>query len=152
MGKADAYFEKGHPFQEGIKALREIVLSTELEETLKWGAPVYTIQNKNVLGIMAFKNHYGLWFFNGVFLSDPENVLENAQEGKTKAMRHWKFSSTDKIDPQLIREYILEAIENQKKGLSVQPEKKKTAVVPELLQEALAGKKELQSQFASLSA
>lgn len=137
MSKADAYFEKDHPFKEGIGILREVVLATELEENVKWGAPVYTIDNKNVLGIMAFKSHFGLWFFNGVFLSDPENVLENAQEGKTKAMRHWKFSAEDKIDKRLVLEYVQEAILNQRKGLAVKPEKKKTAAVPQLLQAEL---------------
>ena len=153
MGKADDYFEKEHPYQNGIRLLREIALSTELEETVKWGAPVYTIQNKNVLGIMAFKSHFGLWFFNGVFLSDPENVLENAQEGKTKAMRHWKFTSSEGLDQSLIREYIQEAIENQKRGLTVKPERKSTEVVmPELLKEALTGKVALMEQFEGLSA
>ena len=153
MGKADDYFEKEHPYQNGIKLLREIALSTELEETVKWGAPVYTIQNKNVLGIMAFKSHFGLWFFNGVFLSDPENVLENAQEGKTKAMRHWKFTSAEGLDKSLIREYIQEAIENQKRGFTVKPERKtKEVVMPELLKEALTGKVALMEQFEGLSA
>ena len=55
MGKADSYFEKDHNFKEGISVLRTLVLSTELKETLKWGAPVYTIGDKNVLGIMSFK-------------------------------------------------------------------------------------------------
>ena len=152
MGKADNYFEKEHPYQEGIKLLREIALSTELEETVKWGAPVYTIENKNVLGIMAFKGHYGLWFFNGVFLSDPENVLENAQEGKTKAMRHWKFTSLDGLDKTLIREYIQEAIENQKRGLTVKPERKSSEVVmPELLKNALSDEQGLTAKFEGLS-
>ena len=152
MSKADEYFEKEHPFKEGINLLREIALSTELEETVKWGAPVYTVNNKNVLGIMAFKSHFGLWFFNGVFLSDPENVLENAQEGKTKAMRHWKFNSVEGLDKSLIREYIQESIENQKRGLAVKPERKSTEVkVPELLKKALANKTGLVNQFESLS-
>ena len=152
MSKADSYFEKDQTFKSEIAELREIALTTELEETVKWGAPVYTIQNKNVLGIMAFKSHYGLWFFNGVYLSDPENVLENAQEGKTKAMRHWKFHEGDPIDKSLVREYMLEAIENQKRGLELKPEKKKkNTVVPELLQQALNSDKGLKSSFEGLA-
>ena len=152
MGKADDYFEKENPYQDGIKLLREIALTTELEETVKWGAPVYTIKNKNVLGIMAFKSHFGLWFFNGVFLSDPENVLENAQEGKTKAMRHWKFTSVEGLDKSLIREYIQEAIENQKRGLTVKPEKKSSSIViPDLLKKALKDKSMLLEKFEGLS-
>ena len=152
MSKADSYFEKDQPYKSEIALLREIALSTELEETVKWGAPVYTIQNKNVMGIMAFKSHYGLWFFNGVFLSDPENVLENAQEGKTKAMRHWKFREGDVIDKSLIRDYMLEAIENQKRGLSVKPERKKSSTkIPEMLQTALDSDAGLKSNFEGLS-
>ena len=152
MGKADDYFEKENPYQDGIKLLREIALTTELEETVKWGAPVYTIKNKNVLGIMAFKSHFGLWFFNGVFLSDPENVLENAQEGKTKAMRHWKFTNVEGLDKSLIREYLQEAIENQKRGLTVKPEKKSSSIViPDLLKKALTDKSMLLEKFEGLS-
>jgi hypothetical protein len=29
---------------------------------------VYTIENKNVVGIMGFKYDFGIWFFNGVFV------------------------------------------------------------------------------------
>ena len=154
MGKADAYFEKVQPFKEEIAILREIAQATELEETIKWGSPVYTIQSKNVLGIMAFKNHFGLWFFNGVYLSDPENVLENAQEGKTKAMRHWKFTTASQIDRKLILDYMNEAIENQKSGLVIKPERiKKTAhIIPELLKQALEGNDLLKIQFDGLTA
>ncbi len=153
MGKADAYFEKDQPFKEEISILREIAQATELEETVKWGAPVYTIENKNVLGIMAFKNHFGLWFFNGVYLSDPENVLENAQEGKTKGMRHWKFTAGSEIDRRLILDYMNEAIENQKRGLEVKTERKKKSatVIPELLKKALEGNDLLQNRFDGLA-
>lgn len=133
MEKIEAYFSRESPFKEGIQKLREIILSTELNENLKWGAPVYTLEGKNVLGIMAFKNHFGIWFFQGVFLSDPKKVLENAQEGKTKAMRHWKLRSNDEINERDIMHYVQEAISNQKKGLVVKPSKKAyTANAPEL--------------------
>ena len=72
--KVEAYYSKNEKFKEGMALLREIALNTQLVETLKWGAPVYTFDNKNVLGIMAFKSHFGIWFFNGVFLSDPQGV------------------------------------------------------------------------------
>lgn len=101
---------------------------------------------------MAFKSHYGLWFFNGVYLSDPESVLENAQEGKTKAMRHWKFRAGDSIDKGLVREYMLEAIENQKRGLELKPEKKKAVtLIPQQLQQALDSDNALKESFEGLS-
>ena len=52
-------------------------------------------------------------------------ILENAQEGKTKTMRHWKFKSLGEIDKSKVCKYITEAIENQKKGLQLSTKKKK---------------------------
>ena len=83
--KIETYYAKKGPFQKGIQMLRKLASSTELDETLKWGVPVYTFQNKNVLGIIAFSSYFGLWFYNGSFLKDPHKVLENAQEGENNS-------------------------------------------------------------------
>lgn len=149
--KIEAYYTKEQPFKEAIAILREIALKTALEETCKWGAPVYTIDNKNVIGILAFKNFCGVWFYNGVFLSDPKKVLTNAQEGKTKAMRHWNFKSINDIDVPGITAYIQEAIENQKKGLSLKPEKKKEIETPNILSDALLKDESLKTKFDALT-
>ena len=149
--KIEAYYAKEQPFQNGILRLREIILKTELQEQLKWGAPVYTVNNKNVLGIMAFKNHFGIWFFNGVFLSDPLGVLLNAQEGKTKAMRHWKFTSIEDIDQNAVLSYVEEAISNQKKGLEVKSERKKKVAIPELLLNKLEDSPAVKEAFENLT-
>ncbi len=149
--RADDYFEKQGPFKEGMDLLRQIALETELEENVKWGGPVYTIDNKNVMGIMSFKRHFGLWFFNGVYLSDPQKVLENAQEGKTKAMRHWKFTAKDQIDRTSVKAYIKEAIANQKKGMEMKPEPRSGLDIPESLKRALSENEALQKSFDSLS-
>ncbi len=149
--KIEAYYNKEGPFRDGINALRAIVLKTELSETLKWGSPIYTVEGKNVLGIMSFKHHFGLWFFQGVFLSDPLKVLENASEGKTKAMRHWKFKSGEELDTQNIQIYIKEAIENQLKGLVIKPSKKKDIERPKELINALKSNTDLLNIFNSLS-
>ena len=149
--KIEAFYDKEHPFKDGIALLRSLVKKTELTETLKWGAPIYTIDNKNVLGIIAFKEYFGLWFFNGVFLTDPNRVLENAQEGKTKAMRHWKFSSIEKVDEKAVLQYMEEAIANQKKGKVLQKEKSNTLKIPILLKEALEKDLEAKKQFQLLT-
>lgn len=149
--KIEAYFEKNGPFREGLALLREIVLKAEVEETLKWGSPVYTHNNQNVLGVMAFKQHFGLWFFNGVFLSDPLGVLENAQEGKTKAMRHWKFTSAAEIDPRAVQAYVAEAVENARKGMKLDPSPRKSLVIPEALKTALKADPTLEKAFQALA-
>ena len=83
----EEYIEEHAHFSEALILLRDIINGTECIETIKWSAPVYTINNKNVLGLGAFKNHFGIWFFNGVFLKDKHNLLINAQENKTKSVK-----------------------------------------------------------------
>ena len=150
--KVEAYFAEEHQWKKAIGILRNLVLKTELEETFKWMFPTYTLDNKNVLSICKFKGHFCIWFFNGVFLSDPNNVLKNAQEGKTKAMRQWKFSSLDDIAENNVLAYMNEAIENQKNGRILAPSKPtKKVIIPELLSNKLAEDKKLNSAFEALS-
>ncbi|NNF19393.1 MAG: hypothetical protein HKN61_06415 [Flavobacteriaceae bacterium] len=149
-GKIEAYFENDQPFKEAIGNLRELALKAGAEETLKWGAPVYTINGKNIFGIMAFKEHFGLWFFNGVYLKDPLGVLQTGQE-KTKAMRHWKFTGADQINEAAVLGYMKEAVENQEKGLEWKPERTQKTIIPVLLKEALESDAELNATFKKLS-
>ena len=150
--KIENYFNEEHQFNKAIGILREIALKTELEETFKWAFPTYTLTNKNVLSICKFKNHFGIWFFNGVFLSDPLNVLENAQEGKTKAMRHWKFTRVEQINKNAVLAYMTEATENQKKGrVQTIAKSSKKIVKSALLSKNLAENSDLKSKFNSFS-
>lgn len=58
-----AYILKHEDYSNILNRLRNILLATSLIETLKWGIPTYTFDDKNLVGIGAFKNHVGLWFF-----------------------------------------------------------------------------------------
>ncbi len=151
--KIEAYFEEEHPYKNAIGKLRELVLKTPLEETFKWMFPTYTLKSKNVLAICKFKNHFGMWFFNGVFLTDPLKVLKNAQEGKTKAMRHWKFTSEADIDPKQVLAYVSEAITNQENNRFLSPTKMsaKHSEIPVLLKEALGKRKTLNLAYQGLA-
>lgn len=124
----EEYFLDQDKGRELILALRKVLQKSELEETLKWSTPCYTLGKKNVVGIGCFKNHVALWFFNGVFLKDDAKVLRNAQEGKTKGLRQWVFDFEDTLDIPLITSYVEEAIENQKQGKEVAKAKKATSV------------------------
>jgi uncharacterized protein YdeI (YjbR/CyaY-like superfamily) len=117
-------WDKINQWGEELALLRGIIQKTELIETNKWGGEVYTINNKNVLGIAGFKNYFTLWFWNGVFLKDEAKVLVNANEGVTKGLRQWRFSSSDDVNKKLVLQYINEAIAIEKAGLSIKPEKK----------------------------
>jgi len=147
----EEYIESNAHFSEALEVLREIINSTELEETLKWNAPVYALNGKNVVGIGAFKNHFGLWFFNGVFLKDKNNLLEQAQE-KTKGIRQMRFESIDDIDKHAVLAYVKEAIDNQKLGKEIKTEKKgKTIVIPKELQITLETNINFQAAFKALT-
>lgn len=127
--------------------LRSLLLTTELEEKIKWGFPVYTLKNKNVIGLGAFKSYVGLWFYQGVFLKDEKKVLINAQEGKTKAMRQWRFSSEKEMDEKLISVYILEAIQNQKDGKEIKATKNKELILPDEMVEYFSKNKNMKIAF-----
>lgn len=149
---AEDYFKQENQFKDAILKLRDIALKTEAVETCKWGIPVYTISKKNVFGICRFKDFFGVWFFNGVFLKDPKKVLRNAQKGKTKAMRHWNFTKIEEIDTDGVLAYMKEAIANQKLGKVVLPQKKSSSFkIPELLQIELDSLPELKDAFETFS-
>jgi len=124
VNSVEEYIEANSHFGDELSLLRQIIIQTELEETLKWNAPVYALDGKNVLGLGAFKNHFGIWFFNGVFLKDEKKLLSSAQE-KTKGLRQMRFESIKDIDKTVVLAYIKEAIENQKLGKEIKPEKKR---------------------------
>ena len=106
--------DKVNSWASQLEQLRQIILQAELIETVKWGGPVFTHKGKNILAIAGFKNFFTLWFFKGAQLKDTNNVLLNAQEGKTKLMRQWRFTAEEQIDKDLILQYIQEAIEIEK--------------------------------------
>ena len=147
---ADAYFKASVNWQAEILSLREIFLSTDLTEEIKWGAPCYTFAGKNVAGLATFKNYFGIWFHQGVFLADKREVLINAQEGKTRALRQWRMTSMNQIDAKLIKAYLEEAVDLVKVGKSITPNRKKPLKIPPELSEGLAGNKDAHAGFDKL--
>ena len=148
----EEYIEEHQNFSDALVMLRDIINTTEVGETIKWNAPVYTVNGKNVLGLGAFKNHFGIWFFNGVFLKDEHNLLVNAQENKTKALRQMRFDTTSDIDKNVVLAYVKEAIKNQKLGKEIKPERKtKKTILPDALKVVLNSNKTLKTAFENLS-
>ena len=143
-------WNKVYQWAEELHLLESIIAKTALVEMTKWGAPVYTIDGKNVVGIGGFKNYFTIWFFNGVFLKDEKKVLVNAQEGVTKALRQWRFNSKAEVDEKMVLAYITEAIENERLGKKITPEKKKT-IISGLIQSELELHPELNTAFLKLS-
>ena len=146
----EQYINTNHQFSEGLTLLRNLISTTELIETIKWNAPVYTLNGKNVVGISGFKNHFGVWFFQGVFLKDAEDKLINAQE-KTKGLRQMRFESIQEINEKIVLDYVNEAIENQKLGKEIKPTQTKTIFIPKALKDMLCKDDNLQNSFNNLS-
>jgi len=94
----DTYIAKIKKYGDILSLLRKVLELTPLCETVKWGMPTYTFDNKNLIGIGAFKNHVSIWFFQGALLKDKYQLLLNRQKGKTKAMRQIHFKTIDEID------------------------------------------------------
>ncbi len=69
-----------------ISKLREVMVSTELEEDFKWRLPCYTFRGSNVAIIQPFKTCLALMFFKGSLLKDSKGLLvdngPNSQAGR----------------------------------------------------------------------
>ena len=146
------YINKQDFWKEELVLLRSILNELPLVEDIKWGIPAYIFNGKNILGMSAFKNYVGLWFHQGVFLKDKANLLINAQENKTKALRQMRFTSIAEIDQKLVKNYVLEAVENCKVGKEIKPTRNtKPVVLPSELKLVLNSNKTLKDAFYKLT-
>lgn len=150
--KVEEYISKKENWRKELELLRSVFSDLPVDETIKWGAPTYVFNGKNIVGLAAFKSYCGLWFFQGALLKDKKKVFVNAQEGKTKAMLQWRFHSLEEIDTDLIKEYVLETIENVKLGKEIKPNRtKKELIIPNELQNVLDTNKEFKEKFDTFS-
>jgi len=138
-------------YPELTEKILKMINETELVKEFKWGGDIYTYNGKNVLAFNGFKNHFALWFYQCVFLTDPYKKLITASEGKTKALRQLRFNSIEDLDETMVKSYINEAIENAKKGLELKAEKKELAEIPEHFVFAFSNNPELKSAFNQLT-
>ena len=103
--RIDAYIAKAQPFARPIlEKVRERVHATlpEVEETIKWGMPAYTLGGKIVLITAAFKAHTALNFWRGQELRGAAaNADAMGQFGKIKSVEELP---TDAELDRLIRE------------------------------------------------
>ena len=149
----DEYITNNKNWQLSLILLRDILLDTQMEETIKWGFPVYTFEGKNIVGMASFSSYAGLWFFQGALLKDKKKKLINAQTGKTKALRQWRFNSVKEIEEEskTIKQYLEEAILNQKQGKEIKPERKKPLEISKELNAIFKKDKKVKECFYSLS-
>lgn len=147
----DEYFANVKFGKEMLLKLRELLVSTELEENIKWGCPVYSLNGKNIAGLASFKSYVGLWFYQGALMADKAGVLINAQEDKTRALRQWRFNNAEEIDHELALDYIREAIDNQKSGKEIKADRSKPITIPDELADAFLKDPSLKLGFSKFS-
>jgi len=147
----DDYIANADSWQPELRRLREILSSTALTEEVKWGAPCYTYKGKNLVGLAAFRDWVCLWFHQGALLTDDKEVLVNAQEGKTKALRQWRMTSPRDIKPTIIKRYVKEAIALVESGKEIKPQRLDTVDIPEELAKAMRRHKGATAAFRELT-
>ncbi|MBL7858839.1 MAG: DUF1801 domain-containing protein [Cyclobacteriaceae bacterium] len=125
---------KVNTWRKELEALRQIVLETGLKEEIKWGAPVYTLNGKNIVSVGALKESANLGFFKGVLLTDKQKILQ--QQGTIQSGRIVKFTDADKIKKlkSVLKSYILEAIAIEESGKKVELKKNPEPIPAELTQ------------------
>lgn len=146
----EEYIEKHENWKSELEEFRAMILSTGLEEGIKWGAPVYMLNGKNVVGMAAFKNHVALWFHQGVFMKEHTELLVSSNEA-TKSLRQIRFEKGDPIKTAILRNYVLEAIQNQREGKLIKPERNKTLQIPEELKRAFENNSAFKKAFMAIS-
>jgi len=90
------------------KKVRSIVKKSipDANESLKMGAPCYSINGQMVSLIGDYKRHINLYFFQGARLSS------DLLEGTGKGMRHIKIAAESDINPGEFSRLLTEAAKN----------------------------------------
>lgn len=133
-----------------LEQLRQIVLDTGLTEEIKWGVPVYTQNGKNIVTVNALKESANIGFFKGVILTDKHKILQ--QQGNLQSDRIVKFTNVKDIEnvKDVLRAYVLEAIEIEESGKKVEF-KKNPEPIPDELLEAFEQDLEFKQAFYKLT-
>ncbi|MFZ1497609.1 MAG: DUF1801 domain-containing protein [Saprospiraceae bacterium] len=146
------FFDKKTKWQEAYQELRDIVLSTNLTEELKWGCPCYTLDKSNVVLIHGFKDYCALLFMKGAIMKDPKQILIQQTENVQSA-RQIRFSSLEEIIKQksAIKSYLKDAIAVEKSGIKVELKKTTEYKMPEEFETALNEIQDLKTAFYKLT-
>lgn len=143
---------KVHKWTEGLEALRTLALQSGLTETIKWGVPVYTLNNKNILVISALKDYFMLSFFEGALLTDTKQLLSKAGE-HSQAARLVKFTTLSEVllHQETLHGLVQQAIENTRLGKKSEKTKESTPALPNELLQAFQKNRALEKSFYALT-
>ena len=150
--KVDAFISRAKQWQPEYKRMREIALSSQLTEDMKWGCPAYTLGKSNIVLIHGFKEYCAFLFFKGALMKDPNGILIQQTEN-VQSSRQIRFTSVheiEKLEP-VLKAYIEEAISVEKAGLKVEFKKSSEYPIPDEFQLALGKIPALKTAFYALT-
>lgn len=150
--KVNGYFSRAKKWKEEMEKMREIALGCDLTEELKWGKPCYTLDGKNVVLIVGFKDYCSYILAKGALLEDPKNILVKAGEN-TQAARQIRFTGLQEITKleRALKGYLQNAIDVEKAGLEVIYKKITERPLPEELQAKMDEDPEFEKAFKALT-
>ncbi|MEN2987357.1 YdeI/OmpD-associated family protein [Tistrella sp. BH-R2-4] len=138
-------------WSEGLAKLRDICLSADLEEVVRWGQPCYRHAGRNVAILGAYRDKFVLGFFNAALMNDPEGVLEkpgpNTQHADTI---YFKEAAQVECLEKTILSYLNEAKSYAEEGRTP-PKNNATPDLPVELADALDEDPELAEAFHALT-
>lgn len=148
----DGYLRKNKRWEGELSALRRIILEGPLVEQVKWRAPCYTLEGKNVVMLGAFKAWCVLSFLKGALLSDAHGLLVKPGEN-TQAARVIRFTDVRQVEEReaILKAYLDEAVAVERAGLAVTFKGISEFSVPEEFQEQLDGRAALKIAFDALT-
>lgn len=148
----DSYFQQLQQWKEELLALRTLLLSIPLQESIKWGHACYSHADKNIVILQPFKNYLALGFFKGASISDTYKLL--VKPGKyTQAGRQLRIESVADIQQKepAIRQYLQQAILIEQKGIELPSSESPTDIFPEEWATRLAARPALAKAFNQLT-
>ena len=150
--EVDKFVSKSDRWTGELSQLRTILVGCGLTEELKWVKPCYTYNGSNIAIFQPFKESCALMFFKGALLKDSAGVLEKPG-ANSQAARRIKFRSVAEVKKLAgtIKEYIAEAIEAEKAGLTVSLKTPDQFEVPAEFQSRLDNTPALRKAFAALT-
>ena len=148
----DAFISRDKQWGPVLRAIRTVLHTTELTETLKWWQPCYTHNNKNVLIIGSLKECCTIGFFKGALINDTFDLLKKPGPN-TQSSRVLRLTSVEQVEQsaQAIRYFVQQSILHAEAGTAVVFAKRAEQELPAELQQALQDDPALSQAFYALT-
>ena len=121
------------------EALRKILISCGLTETVKWGKPCYSYEGTIIVIIQGFKSYVALLFFKGYAMNDSKRILVKTGPN-TRVGRQIRFTESSDISKMksILTSYIKNALEVESSGKKMPAKKTAPVPVPKEIKSAFA--------------